>query len=404
MSFSVLQMIRSHRLFGAILLVAGCCIGAGMLGLPLVTAAAGFFPTTVAFVASWLFMAATGLLLLEVNLWFGTGNLMSLADRTLGKGARFFVGFLYLFLFYCLMVAYLAGGGVLITEYAGQIAGLEMSAYAGSCILVLLFGFFVFRGTRAVDLFNRLLMAGLAVSYAGLVLLGLPHMHAEHLMRSNWGYAIPALPAMIISFGYHNLVPSLTEYLEGNVRELRLAVIAGSAIPLIIYLIWNSLILGILPPGQEIQAAIDSGAMVTTLLKEAVGKSYVVDLMRVFAFLALVTSFLAVALSFVDFLADGMAVKKTKKSAFFLVSLVLMPPLVFTYIYPSLFLKALNYAGAFGAVILFGVIPVVMVWKGRYRDKQKGVMLVPGGKIALFALGSFALFVFLMQLKNELGI
>lgn len=390
-----------QKVTGAVLLVAGCCIGAGMLGLPLVTAAAGFFPSLVAFLVSWLFMVATGLLLLEANLWFGKEikgiNLMTLTQKTLGRKAEIFVALLFSFLFYCLMVAYLGGGGALISEIFG------IAPYFGSLILVAVFGVVIFFGTKQVDLLNRFLMAGLAVSYAGLVFAGVPCCRAENLSHASWGSAIFALPAMIISFGFHNLVPSLTDYLEGNERHLRIAILAGSAIALVVYLLWEGIVLGILPP-REVTEKVAEGAMVTTLLHNAVGNSYVLDLMRAFAFFALVTSFLAVALSFVDFLSDGLKVEKTVKGSLFLVSLVLLPPLVFAYIYPDIFLKALNYAGAFGAVILFGIIPILMVWQGRYAKGRIERPLVPGGKPVLALLGAFALFIFLMQLTLELGV
>lgn len=401
----MLTAFQSNRLIGALLMVSGCCIGAGMLGLPLMTATAGLFPTLGAFVISWLFMAATGLLLLEANLWFGEGvNLMTLTERILGRGARLPVALLFVFLFYCLLVAYLVGGGALIAESFERFLGLHLSPYAGSIGLVIVFGVTLLLGTHQVDLFNRVLMVGLAVSFVALIALGIPHVQIEHLRNANWGYAVPALPAMIISFGYHNLVPSLTTYLKGNLRQLRIAIIAGSAIPLFIYLMWEGVILGILPQGQSLEASIDSGAMVTTLLRDAVGSSYVVDLLQAFAFFALVTSFLTVSLSFVDFLADGLHVKKTARGTTALVSLVLIPPLILSFLYPAIFLSALNYAGAFGAVILFGIIPVLMVWKGRYRDHMSGQRLVPGGKGILLLIGAFGLFVFLMQLKNELGV
>lgn len=387
-------MSSFQKVTGAVLLVAGCCIGAGMLGLPLVTATAGFIPSLAAFILSWAFMAATGLLLLETNLAFGQGiNLMTLTHKTLGKKAEILVALLFSFLFYCLMVAYLGGGGALISEV------IPIDPYMGSLILVAVFGIVIFFGTHQVDLLNRFLMAGLAVSYAGLVFAGMPCCKGENLTHSSWGHAIFALPAMIISFGFHNLVPSLTDYLKGNERDLRIAILVGSALPLAVYLLWDGIILGILPPGEAAE-----GAMVTTLLQETVGDSYVVDLMRAFAFFALVTSFLAVALSFVDFLSDGLKVKKTVKGSLFLVSLVLLPPLIFAYIYPSIFLKALNYAGAFGAVILFGIIPILMVWKGRYSGRWTNRPLVPGGKATLIVLGGFALFIFLMQLTLELGV
>lgn len=398
------MLTHFNRTFGAILLIAGCCIGAGMLGLPLVIAAAGFVPSSLAFIACWIFMASTGLLLLEANLWFEEGiHLMTLAERTLGKAAKVFVTLCFGFLFYCLLVAYLGGGGELIAEFLTHYFGFELNPFSGSLALVIIFGIVLYKGTAEVDVVNRFLMIGLGLSYAGLVVLGVPHMKFEHLKGCSWECAIPALPAMIISFGYHNLVPSLTTYLKGNAKSLRLAILVGSAIPLVFYLIWDGIIIGMLAGHQDLQGAIDSGSMITKLVRETVGSSLVADLMHFFAFFALVTSFLGVSMSFVDFLADGLKIKRTHSGSLLLVAMVLLPPCVFAYLYPTIFLTALNYAGAFGAVLLFGVIPVMMVWKGRYIEKRLGERFVPGGKISLSLLGAFALFVFFMQLKNELG-
>lgn len=371
-----------------------------MLGLPLVVAQGGFIPSSIAFIVCWAFMATTGLLLLEANLWFGDGiHLMTLAERTLGKGAKAFVALNFGFLFYSLIVAYLAGGGQLIAEFLIHFFGVEIDPFVGSLALVLVFGVVLYLGTAKTDRVNRLLMLGLGLAYGGLVLLGIPHTHLAHLTKSSWSYALPALPAMIISFGFHNLIPSLTTYLHGDMKRLRFSILVGSAIPLLLYLIWDGVIIGMLN-----SQTIDSGTMITKLLKETVGSSLVVDLMHLFALFALVTSFLAVALSFVDFLADGMKIEKNASGTLLLVCLVLVPPCIFSYIYPAIFLTALNYAGAFGAVVLFGMIPVLMVWKGRYKEKRPLKPLVPGGMLTLAAVMAFAVFVFCMQLINELGV
>lgn len=376
-----------------------------MLGLPLVIASAGFLPSSLAFFCCWAFMASTGLLLLEANLWFGEGiHLMTLAERTLGRFAKGIVAISFAFLFYSLLVAYLAGGGQLISEISSYFFSIPMEPFLGSLALVLIFGIVLLFGTGSVDLVNRILMLGLGGSYLGLVLLGVPEVQKEHLLSGVWKYALPALPAMIISFGFHNLVPSLTTYLKGNASALKRTVIWGSLIPLLLYLIWDALILGILAHHENIEGAIDSGTMVTQLFSEAVGKSYVVDLMHFFSFFALVTSFLAVSLSFVDFLADGLSGSKGTCHTAILVVLVLAPPCLFSYLYPYIFLTALNYAGAFGAVLLFGIIPVLMVYKGRYYDERVGIRFVKGGKPVLGLIGVFAFFIFFMQLINELGV
>ena len=82
-------MKKEGSILGGVLLIAGCCIGAGMLALPVVTGIGGFIPSIILMVFIWLFMATTGMLLLEANLALGVNlSLISLAEKTLGKPGK----------------------------------------------------------------------------------------------------------------------------------------------------------------------------------------------------------------------------------------------------------------------------------------------------------------------------
>jgi len=399
------QKTEQGSVFGATLLVAGCCIGAGMLGLPVTSAIAGFQPSLILFTVSWLFMLCTGLLVLEVNLWFpGEVNIVTMAEKTLGIYGKIIAWVVFLLLFYCLMVAYVAGSGEVFTGLLDGLTGITLPNWAGSTIMVAIFGIMIYLGTQAVDRFNRLLILGLALTYIVLIVMGGSHVNFDYLKHKDWSAATLVLPAMIVSFGFHNLVPSLTTYLNHNVRNLRIALIVGSAIPLIIYIAWEALILGLVPVegANGFRAALSEGDITTSVLRNAVGSPLIVNVAHYFAFFAIVTSFLAVALSFVDFLSDGLHVKKTAIGKVFLCALALIPPFIFALVYPKIFLMALNYAGGFGAVILFGLLPAAMCWSGRYIQKNNKLQIVPGGKVTLIIVFLCSLLVIGLQLIQEL--
>lgn len=390
--------IRKGSLLGGTLLVAGCCIGAGMLGLPVLSGQAGFFPSIAMFLLCWLFMVCTGLLLLEVNLWYGGEiSIITMAARTLGRPGKIVSWLVFLFLFYSLMVAYVAASGSLITDFIGTATGYYWHAHLGGLLFCILFGVLLYLGTRAVDWFNRFLMLGLVITYVSLVAVGASHVKPELLAHHDWSAVTLVIPAVIISFGFHNLIPSLTTYFHGDVKSLRISILLGSTIPLVIYLIWEWIILGIVPL-QDFQIALDQGEIATEALKNAVGSSWIVDVAQAFAFFAIVTSFLSVALSFLDFLADGLNIKKTPQGKVILSLLVMVPPFICALIYPTIFLVALNIAGGFGAVILFGILPALMVWKGRYSQKLDKPQLVPGGKPLLILVMVFAAWVIALQI------
>jgi len=396
---------ESSHLFGAILLVAGSCIGAGMLGLPVLSALAGFKPSILMFILCWLFMLSTGLLLLEVNLWFkDETNLTTLVERTLGNFGKNVAGFVFLFLFYCLMVAYSSASGELFADFFRELTPFTIPNASGSLIMVSLFGLMIYLGTEAVDKLNRLLMLGLVISYFLLLFLGAPHVDSENLKTANFEALLLVVPAMIISFGFHNLIPSLTTYLKHDSKKLKLVFILGSVIPLIIYIAWEWLLLGLIPLHGEagFKEAMLHGDLATNVLKSNIGGSLVVDLAQYFAFFAIVTSFLGVSLSFVDFLADCLHIKKTAKGKCFLSVLALGPPLILSLLYPKIFLLALNYAGSFGAVVLFGILPALMVWYGRYVKKIDTIRIVPGGRIMLSLILLISVAVIILQLTQDL--
>lgn len=390
--------VSASRLFGGILLIAGCCIGAGMLGLPVLSAMAGFQPSILAFLICWLFMVMTGLLLLEVNSWFRDEiNIVTMAQRTLGPIGKAVSWFVFLFLFYSLMVAYMAASGSLIIGFIEPYISFTVPHWVGSLAFTILFGALLYMGTHAVDRFNRVLMLGLVIAYVLLVILGASYVDTTLLKHQDWSAVTMVIPAVIVSFGYHNLIPSLNTYFGGNIPALKKAIWIGSAIPLLIYLVWEWLILGLVP-AEGFSNALSQGEIATQALKTAVGSSWIVDIAELFAFFAIITSFLSVALSFVDFLADGLSVKKTSQGKLLLCGLVLIPPFICAMLYPTIFLMALNYAGGFGAVILFGILPALMAWMGRAKDTENRPQLVPGGKPVLLLIILFAVWVMSLQL------
>jgi tyrosine-specific transport protein len=382
MSFA---LSKTEGTFGATLLVTGCCIGAGMIGLPVLSLATGFFPSLVAMLLSYLFTTTTGLLLLEATLWFESkANLLSITQFTLGKMGKLITGALFLFLFYSVFIAYMDGGGQLFSAFLETIFQTTLPREVGILACVSFVALIIYGGMRAIDPINKLLMAGLVVAYCALVLLGLPHVDVQNLAHVNWKASLSTLPILFICFGYQNLVPSLVSYLKRNTRSLQIAIAVGNLIPLLLYALWNFVILGLLSPAHSYPSD-----MVTSLLQQATESLSILFASHLFSFFALITSFIAIAISFVDFFKDGLkniAFPNRHLREFLVFSLVFAPPLVFCLLYPHVFLLALEFAGGVVAVILFGILPALIVWSGRYIKRVRGSYQVAGGKALLASI------------------
>ena len=111
------SQLKKGHFIGAIFLVAGTCIGGGILALPLLTGLAGFLPSSLMLLLCWLFMTSTGLLYLEVNIWLGSDiHIIGMARRLLGPIGKAISILVYLFICYTSLVAYISGGGGLLVE------------------------------------------------------------------------------------------------------------------------------------------------------------------------------------------------------------------------------------------------------------------------------------------------
>ncbi|NGX43193.1 MAG: Tyrosine-specific transport protein [Chlamydiae bacterium] len=390
-------MAKGGTLLGGSLLVAGTCIGGGMLALPVLTSLGGFVPSLVIYFFCWLFMASTGLLFLEVCHWMeGESNIVSMAEKTLGKKGKMAAWVVYLFLFYCLTLAYVVGCGNLVTQV------LPIPQWAGSAVFVMIFAPFVFAGTRVVGRLNLFLMLGLGLSYIAFIILGYPFVKTEFLTERDWSLSLFALPVAFTSFGFQGIIPTLSSYMQKDVKKTALAILIGSFIPLITYVIWEWLILGIVPTYGEggLSQALHNGDNAIQPLKSFINNPRVYILGQYFAFFALTTSFFGVTLGLLDFMADGLKIKKNNRGKLLLSFLVFVPPLILACVNPNVFLVALDVAGGFGCALLLGLLPVLMVWSGRYHLKLPSSISLPGGKTLLALLVAFVLFVVCFEIKH----
>lgn len=357
-------------LTGGSLIVAGTSIGAGMLGLPVVIAPSGFIPSLIVLTACWAFMCSTGLLFAELSCSYKERvNILSMATRSFGASGKVFALLVYLFLFYCLAVAYFVGGGSLLSTIFSMSLGVQERVFVFALLFIPIVAF----GKRVVDPINRISMWGLLATYVAFSCTGISSINTTYLSRSDWDLLWLALPISFVSFAYQGTIPTLASWVEYDKKLLKKSIVIGTLITLAVYLFWVVLILGIVPfDGKEgLQEAYREGHDAIHALQFAAYSQYVALFGKAFAFFAIVTSFLGVGIGLVDFFADAFGIEKKRASG--LISLLFLSffvPLVFSLTYPHLFLEALGYAGGFGSSLLLGALPIAMVWKAKYRQKM----------------------------------
>lgn len=388
------------HVLGGTFLIAGTTIGVGMLALPVATGQAGFIPSISIYILCWLFMLCTGLLLLEVCQWMPRdSNLITMAHKLLGPWGKGLCWVVYLFLFLTVMIAHVAGGGSVLAE----ITAGKLPEWSAAIIYVVAFSPIVYLGTNSVDRLNLILMSGVVLTYLLFIAFSYHKVDSSLLKHSEWSKAWVAIPILFTAFTYQVIIPTLMTYMNRDVKKVRLTIFLGTSIPLIVYVIWQVLILGIVPL-DALEKASSLGQNAVWPLKDIVGSTTLFNVGKAFAFFTMTTSYIALALAYLDFLADGLKVKKVGMKKVMLCIAVFLPPLAISLINPNIFLTALNYAGGYSCAILFGLFPPLMAWIGRYSKKYpRDGRQLPGGKAMLFLLILFIAVELAIQLMQDVS-
>ncbi|XP_022932959.1 uncharacterized protein LOC111439555 isoform X3 [Cucurbita moschata] len=287
-------------LSSAIFLVAGTTIGAGILAIPAVTQESGFLASAITCTFCWAYMVVTGLLIAEVNvntmceLGSGGVSLVSMAMRTLGTVGVQVSCWSYILIHYALLIAYVARSSDILTTFLG------IPLWESATLFSLIFGGICYFGSqRSIGAINGALVIGIIISFVGLVAVASGGLHWDALLKANFEAVPMSIPIIALSFVYQNVVPVLCTNLEGNLAKVRTSIVIGTAIPLVLFLVWNGVILGTI-------SNLDMGSdkILDPLQQLRSTNGDVGPIVEVFSLLAIATSYIGFVLGLSDFLAD----------------------------------------------------------------------------------------------------
>ncbi len=355
------------------MIITGTSIGAGMLAIPATVAGSGFWLASILLIVTWFIMMQSALLLADVNLTMDNGtNFSRMAYLTLGKAGQSITWVCYLLLLYSLTAAYSAGGGNLVASGLNML-NIHGPDWLNSLLFIMILGLFVYLGTTAVDHANKVLMLLKFIAFFAFIIAILPAVKASYIntQTPNFNYIWITFPILITSFGFHHIIPTLRTYVDSDRQVLRRAIIFGSFIPLIIYILWCATTLGSIPLfGEGGFHDIITSNNITAGIVSSYHSSFVGKFAYAFEAIAVTTSFLGVTLGLFDFNRDTYKLQRqnhiTRIIAFII---TFLPPLLFAVFYPNGFKTALGYASIFVAILLIG-LPAAMAWVIRTRENN----------------------------------
>ena len=340
---------------GAVAILIGTCIGAGILGLPYVISKVGL-------VIGLLYLVVFGAIILITSLAYGEVVL-----RT--KGVHQFTEYAHIYLgptgkkiaFISPIIGYLGAMIAYLTEVSNFLHAL-ISPYLGGDLIVYRLAYFIFLaaaiyfGLGMVKKLEKAMVFGIILIVVLLVIFGLPKIEINNLIDFDLNYMLLPYGVVLFSLGGAGAIPDMKNILANNKRKLKKAIIIGATIPIFVYIIFSFMIVGI--SGKDTSESAILG------LQNYLG-SGAVTIGAIFGILTMTTSFLALGIVAKEIYQFDFKIKKNLAWA-----LVVFPPLIFVLLNLLSFIEVIGIAGALVSG-LAGIIIMAMFQKAKKTGKRK---------------------------------
>lgn len=362
-----------HKQIGAVLLVAGTCIGSGMIALPMVLAKLGIIPSVLLMIFIWFIMYYTSLVNLELNLQAGRGiSLGSLGRLFSGKGAEIIGVVCLKLLSYSLLAVFIYGGSSVLRELLTSKTGSRYSFDGIATWYAVIATGLLLLPIRLIDYFNRVLF----ISLLGVVAILL----AALAVTINWSdlplfsdqYNDPVawaslLPVVFTSFGFQVIFHTVANYCNMNIKMLKKAFMWGSLIPAVVYIFWTCSILSVVhhdnPHFYRQMAAgkVEIGELIQML--SGIAKWQAIQLLVWWiSLLAIATSVLGVGVGLCDSIKAMLTkcVPNSMLRGILAAIITILPAYLVVVFVPNAFIAVLGFAGMILAVIAI-LLPVYLL-------------------------------------------
>ncbi|MBT3303933.1 GerAB/ArcD/ProY family transporter [Candidatus Woesearchaeota archaeon] len=345
----------------AIATLIGTIVGAGVLGIPYVIAKAGI-------VAGIIDLVGIGLLLLVLNLYVGEvalrtkGNhqLTGYAEKYVGKKGKVILMIAMMIEIYGALIAYTMGEG---TSLASLFGG---NPFLWSLAFFVIGSYLLHRGLKSVGKTELILVVVLTLAVIIVALMAIPFVKLQNLGAGSGNLF---LPYGMILFAYLGLtsIPLLKEQLTKHKKSVKKAIIWGSAIPILIYVLFALMTVGVV--GITGFNSLGADERIASSALNVFVNGPIGIIVNLFAIAAMGTSFLALGMAMKEMYKYDY--KMSKKKAFLLtISVPLIVFLLDQVFDVTNFIQLLGITGAIAGGLVGGMV-VIMFHRAKKLGKRK---------------------------------
>lgn len=382
------------RSIGAAFFVLTFCTGTSFFTLPFTVSHAGFWPSVVAVIISWLFLLLTGLYYLEATLTLPPGsNVYSISRRYSGPKTVLFNVTMFIAVNYGYLIIFF-GFGIPLSTQLLSLFNVPWPQLASYLFFALILGISVSVSTRVAIMVNFLLVLLMGLVFYLCFRDGLLAFNTEALSHFTAAYFFVVLPSLLNSLYFQTMIPTLAQFLKYDLKKVKRSIIAGLSLSCLLFIAWLSLVIS--------STALGSLGDLNWLAPETISFFKISTVERIGRWLPylllimLTANALATGTVLVDFFSDLMKIPMERLRGykrFLMTQCIFIPPLLCTLIPTQIILKIMLYITDVGGLYLSVILPILWIWFLRYSYQVKAVQLVPGGEPVLTTLTIVSCFV-----------
>jgi tyrosine-specific transport protein len=379
----MIKKAEKYQFIKAVATLIGTIIGAGVLAIPYTIYSAGYW-------LGVLYLIILGIVIIILNLMLGEVVLRTkknlhipeLIKLYLGKKGYILVLIAMAILIYGAMSAYIRGAGDILNTI------IPSQSFNWSIVFFAIGTYFIIKGLKFVSQWNIIFVSGMVLI---IITIWLKAIYSQDIdwsqfnLQSTNSLKQAVRPYGAILFSYFGVIaiPQIKTILGKKSDQMELVITLGILIPILLYSVFVSLVIGV--------AGNDITPLAIISLGEKLG-SQVLIITSIFAIIAMMTSFIAMGLSMIEsYIQFG----KLKRSI--AIILTTFPPMAFLVFDWAQFDTIIQYAGGIGVSII-SILIILTFWRAKSEGevvpayslghfKWVGIIM-----ITMFAFGAISLF------------
>ncbi len=286
--------LSRHKILLATSTLVGTIVGAGILAIPYVVAQSGFL-------FGFIIIVVLGLSFLLLNLMTGEivlrtkqqHQLTGYAEKYLGPWGKRLMMFSMVFGTYGALTAYLIGEG----ESLRAIFRWGNPLWYSILFFVIAF-LIIYKGIKAAGKAELILIGVLLLIVVLIGIFSYQNIHLSNLASLNWAKFFAPYGVILFALMGMPSVPEMQEVLEQEKQKMKKAIIIGSIIPIILYILFAFIVVGLI--GLDNFELLAPNQKIATVALSIYSFPTLGVLANVIAVLSMFTSFLTLSIALIE--------------------------------------------------------------------------------------------------------